>query len=141
MMTQLNRLSIVVAAGFLSLATLLPADTYIVDNQHPRAADANPGTREAPLLTVSAADLVTENAADECTGDGTRDVGTGSLLWHLLAFYPAPLFRRPQHRPHGRYIRLEQRLVVTSLVTVHCHGNGTITVIGGRHVFAAHRMG
>ncbi|MBW3635396.1 MAG: right-handed parallel beta-helix repeat-containing protein [Armatimonadetes bacterium] len=31
------------------------AATYVVDNQHPRAADTNAGTREAPFKTVSAA--------------------------------------------------------------------------------------
>ncbi len=31
------------------------AATYVVDNQHPAAADTNAGTREAPLRTISAA--------------------------------------------------------------------------------------
>jgi hypothetical protein len=43
----------------LSLTTLLAlplhAATYVVDNQNPRAADTNPGTRELPFKTVNAA--------------------------------------------------------------------------------------
>jgi parallel beta-helix repeat protein len=50
---------ILLAAALVTLLTLvtrpLHATTLVVDNQHPRAADANPGTRESPLKTISAA--------------------------------------------------------------------------------------
>lgn len=44
-----------VLLGMLSLAATAQASTHVVDNQHPAAADTNPGTREAPLRTISAA--------------------------------------------------------------------------------------
>ena len=39
----------------LLFTTALYGATIIVDNQNPRAADTNPGTRAAPLKTISAA--------------------------------------------------------------------------------------
>jgi hypothetical protein len=41
--------------GWLALALAARAATYVVDNRHSAAADTNPGTREAPFKTVSAA--------------------------------------------------------------------------------------
>lgn len=51
----MNRRATTLATGLIGLATALQAGTYVVDNQHPQAADGNPGTREAPLKTISAA--------------------------------------------------------------------------------------
>lgn len=41
--------------GLLGLAAAAHAATYVVDNGSPAAADANPGTREAPFKTIAAA--------------------------------------------------------------------------------------
>ena len=52
---QLRSATLAVLLGMLNLAATANATTYVVDNGSPAAADTNPGTREAPLKTVSAA--------------------------------------------------------------------------------------
>ncbi len=42
-------------AATLSVISIADAAVFVVDNQHPQAADTNAGTRAAPLMTISAA--------------------------------------------------------------------------------------
>jgi hypothetical protein len=51
----LRSLFLTVLTVLVVAAAAAHAETLIVDNAHLRAADANPGTREAPLRTISAA--------------------------------------------------------------------------------------
>lgn len=46
---------VMMLCAVLTAGGVLRADTLIVDQQHPAAADANPGTRERPLRSISAA--------------------------------------------------------------------------------------
>jgi parallel beta-helix repeat protein len=50
----MNRITELIIVAGICCATGLQAGTYIVDTQHPQAADTNAGTREAPLKTISA---------------------------------------------------------------------------------------
>jgi len=52
------------------------------------------------ILTASAADLVTEYAADDGAANSSRNVGAASLLHHLFALDPASLFGWSDHRAH-----------------------------------------
>jgi hypothetical protein len=51
----MNRILAMLVVLGLCCATVLQAGTYVVDSRHPSSADTNPGTREAPLKTISAA--------------------------------------------------------------------------------------
>lgn len=50
-----TRLGRVVLGAFFSTTLLLSARPYVVDSRHAQASDSNPGTREAPLRTISEA--------------------------------------------------------------------------------------
>src|ERR1700687_3920894 len=90
---------------------------------HPGPRDGATGGRE--ILTVSATDLVTENAADHGAGNGCGNVGAASILSDLLVLHPAALLRWSHHRAHRSDVLLVQLLVVAPLVIVgRCNRRG-----------------
>jgi hypothetical protein len=57
-------------------------------------------TGRGDILTASATDLMTENAADNGSRDGPGNTDIASLLSDLLALDPAFLLRCGDHRPN-----------------------------------------
>ena len=51
------------------------------------------------IVAASAADLVSEHAAEQAADDRAADVGAAAILDDFL-FHPAALFRRADHRAH-----------------------------------------
>ena len=60
-----------IMASVLQAAALAPATIYVVDQKHPKASDAGPGTKEAPFKTIG------KGASVAKAGD-TLLIGTGT---------------------------------------------------------------
>src|SRR5258708_25611153 len=78
-----------------------------------RAADG------CDVLAASAANLVTEDSAQDPADDRAADVGLAAILHDLLALDPAALLRWADHRAHGSHVRLEEPLTPPPLVVVN----------------------
>jgi len=78
------------------LGNHLPFATDVGTHRGPRDS----ATDRSEILTATATDLVTENAADYGAGDGPGDICFASLLNDLFALDPASLLGRSDHRTH-----------------------------------------
>jgi len=80
-----------------------------------RPADC--ATHRGDILPTSAADLVTEDPANDRAGDRPGNVRTTALL-HLLTLDPATLFRWTDHGAYRSNVGFEQLFVVTPAVVI-----------------------
>lgn len=82
--------------------------------------DESTGHRSAGrghILTASTADLVTEDAANDCAGN-RGGIVVAALLDEFLTLDPATLFRWAKHGMDGNDISFVQALVVASPIVV-----------------------
>lgn len=71
-------------------------------------------TGRGGVVTAPAANLVTENAANERTENGTANVGIAAPVFrHLLALDPAALLGRSHHGADRRHRGLKDSLIGT----------------------------
>lgn len=68
-------------------APALPVRTHA--RAHHRTSDC--AARSGNVAATSAAYLMTQNPADEGTGNGPGDIGVATILYHALALDPATL--------------------------------------------------
>lgn len=74
----------------------IAAATDIGAHRGPRYSPAGSGD----ILTPSASDLVTQNAADDGAGNRSGNIDAASFLGDFFAFDPASLFGRADHRAY-----------------------------------------
>src|SRR5438477_4870923 len=75
----------------------LPAATYV----RPDRGTGNSAADSSNVPAASAANLMSENAADDSADNRARNVGPAAILDHLLPLDPATLLRRTDDRVHG----------------------------------------
>src|SRR5690606_32620117 len=81
------------------------------------------------VLAGSAADLVAEDATEDGTHQGARDVGAAAFLLHLLALDPAALSGGGQHGARRGDIRLVQPLRTAAPAVIDRHRSRRVAVL------------
>src|SRR5947208_2940354 len=97
------------------------------------------------VTPAAGADLMTENAADQRTGDGTADlralvVVVALALDDLLAIDPALLSGLPHHGAHGRHVRRVDVFAGTTMPAVIACAGLAVVVATGVGVLIAVRL-
>src|SRR4029079_12822290 len=88
------------------------------------------GTADCGDVTgASAADLMAENAADDRTGNRSRNIRRATILGDLLLLDPASLLGRSNHRTDVGDVCLVQPLVVAPTVVMARRPLGRIAII------------
>src|SRR2546430_6429707 len=83
-------------------------------------AARNCATDRGHIAAASAADLMAEDATENRTNHGARNIGFAAFLDHVLALDPAALLGRPDYGVDRRDVRFEQPLVIAPAVLVAC---------------------
>lgn len=73
------------------------------------------------VFASSAAHLMTQYTADNCTEDSTTDVGVATTIArNLLALYPAALLGRAHDSAHGGHGRFVHSFIGTLAIFIRC---------------------